>query len=188
MYDRRARVSGMSRAILTTAKAAEGKSQVTGSDMLRSCTGRFATGVCVVSFGTPHGHHGLTINSFTSVSLSPALVLVSIGKKARAHESLPGEPFCVNVLGAEQEEYARRFAGAPTHGEVHWDESGLSPRLFGALAHIDCSPWRTYDGGDHTLVLGEVESIDYRDGDALGYFNGRFVRIDAPTRGIEFLF
>lgn len=154
---------------------------------LRSCLGRFVTGVAVVTFEAPQGRHGLTINSFTSVSLSPPLVLVSVAKHARANEALPGRAFCVNVLGAEHEELARRFAGGDGKTAVHWNEAGEAPRLSGMLAHIACAPWATYDGGDHTLVVGEVVDVACREGDALGYFNGRFVRIDAPARGIEFL-
>ena len=155
---------------------------------LRSCLSRFPTGVCVVSVAAPHGVHGMTVSSFVSVSLEPPLVLVSVAREARAHDLLPGRPFCVNVLGAEQEALARRFAGLDAPAETGWDESGIAPRLPGALAHLSCSPWRTDEAGDHTLVLGEVQDFGCRDGDALGYVNGRFLRIDAPVRGIEFLY
>ncbi len=155
---------------------------------LRSSLSRFPTGVCVVSFDAPHGVHGVTVSSFLAVSLEPPLVLVSLARTSRAHDLLPGRPFCVNVLGAEQEELARRFAGIGEPAGTGWDESGLAPRLPGALAHLACAPWQVYDGGDHSLVLGEVEEFDCRDGDALGFFNGRLLRIDAPVRGIEFLY
>lgn len=155
---------------------------------LRSSLGRFPTGVCVVSVDAPHGVHGVTVSSFLAVSLEPPLVLVSLARTSRAHDLLPGRPFCVNVLGAEQEELARRFAGMGDEAETVWDESGIAPRLPGALAHLGCAPWQVYDGGDHSLVLGEVREFDCRDGDALGFFNGRFLRIDAPVRGIEFLY
>lgn len=155
---------------------------------LRSCLARFVTGVTVVVVDGPEGRVALTVNSFTAVSLEPPLVLVSIHKKARSHAALLGRPFTVNVLGAEQEPLARHFAGKPHLDEVAWDESSDVPRLAGSLAAIECAPWVSYDGGDHTLVVGEVTGFGYRDGDALGYFCGRFVTLEVPSTGIEFLF
>lgn len=155
---------------------------------LRSCLARFATGVTVVAVDGPEGRAGLTVNSFTAVSLEPPLVLVSILKTARRHDLFLGRPFTVNVLGAEQELLARHFAGRQQVEQVVWDESAGTPRLAGALAVLDCAPFATYDGGDHTLVLGRVAGFSYREGDALGYFCGRFVKLEAPVLGIEFLF
>src|ERR1700749_1181311 len=81
------------------------------SQSLRSCLGRFATGVVVVTFDSDDGPRGITVNSFTSVSMDPPLVLVSVARRARAHDALFDRAFCVNVLGGEQEALARRFAG-----------------------------------------------------------------------------
>lgn len=152
---------------------------------LRSCLGRFATGVVVVSFDEPQGRRGVTVNSFTSVSMQPPLVLVSVARRARSHDALKGRPFCVNVLGAEQEAVARQFAGAPGAADVVWIEGRHAPRLAGALAHLECTPWRDYDGGDHTLFLGEVVDFDYRYGDALGYHASGFTPIADARLGIE---
>jgi flavin reductase (DIM6/NTAB) family NADH-FMN oxidoreductase RutF len=153
---------------------------------LRSCLARFATGVTVVAADGPGGRVALTVNSFTAVSLEPPLVLVAILKQARSHDALLGRAFTVNVLGAEQEPLARHFAGRPQVDPVRWDEGAA--HLVGALAVLDCEPWASYDGGDHTLVVGRVTGFSYREGDALGYFCGRFVRLEAPVLGIEFLF
>lgn len=153
---------------------------------LRSCLGRFATGVAVVTFLVDDEPRGLTVNSFTSVSMSPALVLVSVARAARSHDALRGRAFCVNVLGAEQEPIARLFAGSGT-GAAVWHEGPIAPRLAGALAHLDCRPWRDYDGGDHTLFLGEVVDFGYRDGDALAYHSGRFTAITDVPLGVEAL-
>lgn len=151
---------------------------------LRSCLGRFATGVAVVTFESGAGPRGFTVNSFTSVSMSPPLVLVSVARAARSHDGLRGRSFCVNVLGAEQEEIARLFAGAEA-GTAVWHEGLIAPRLAGVLAYVECRPWRDYDGGDHTLFLGEVAGFDYRDGDALGYHSSRFTSITDVDLGIE---
>ena len=155
---------------------------------LRSGLARFATGVAVAVVDNPGGRHGLTINSFTAVSLEPPLVLISVLKKARGHEFFLGRPFAINVLGSEQEAVALHFAGRPQLDDVNWEGGRTTKQLVGALAFFECAPWAAYDGGDHTLVVGEVTDFDYRDGDALGYFCGRFVKLDTPVFGIEFLF
>ena len=152
----------------------------------RGSLGRFATGVAVVTFDGPSGRHGITVNSFTSVSMDPPLVLVSIARTTRAHDELTGRPFTVNVLGAEQEAIASHFAGKPT-AEPLWVEGETAPRLSGVLSYFQCTPWAVYDGGDHTLFLGEVQDFDYRAGDALGFVNGRFTTIPEYLLGHEAL-
>jgi flavin reductase (DIM6/NTAB) family NADH-FMN oxidoreductase RutF len=153
---------------------------------LRSCLGRFATGVAVVRFDSDHARHGITVNSFTSVSLDPPLVLVSVDRCARSHDLLHERAFTVNVLGAEQEALARRFAGGADIEPV-WVEGDHAPRLAGVLAHLECTPWRAYDGGDHTLFLGEIVGFDFRDGDALAYHTSRFTTVAEQLLGHEHL-
>jgi flavin reductase len=153
---------------------------------LRTCLGRFITGVTVVTFQAPDGRRGLTINSFSSVSMQPPLIMVSIARTARAHNTLHGRRFCVNVLGAEQEQVARYFAGGGT-GPLPWADDPAVPRLAGVLAHLICEPWRAYDGGDHTIFLGKVTGFDYRAGDALAYANSRFTTVAEPVLGHEYL-
>ena len=156
---------------------------------LRSCLSRFGTGVCVVTMtGEDGAPHGLTVNAFTAVSLEPPLVLISIGKRARGHRLLDGAPFTVNVLGAEQEAVARHFSGDPQPDRAHWERGTIAPRLAGTLAAFECRPWRAYDGGDHTLFVGEVVAFDYRGGDALGYFSSRFSKLEEPVLGVEYIF
>ena len=154
------------------------------SRTLRSCLGRFATGVVVVTFDASDGYRGITVNSFTSVSMDPPLVLVSVACRARSHDALKGQPFCVNVLGAEQEAVARQFAGTGD-GTAVWVDDAAVPRLAGVLAHLECRPWRDYEGGDHTLFLGEVGGFDYRDGAALGFHTSGFTAITDVQLGIE---
>lgn len=151
---------------------------------LRGSLGRFATGVAIVTFDTAHSRHGITVNSFTSVSMNPPLVLVSIAKTTRSHSELKQRPFTVNILGAEQEDLARHFAGKPS-GEPRWVDGTIAPRLSGVLAYFECMPWAAYDGGDHTLYLGEVVAFDYRTGDALGFVNSRFTTIPEYLLGVE---
>ena len=155
---------------------------------LRSCLGRFATGVAVVTFAHDDEPRGVTINSFTSVSLEPPLVLVSIARGARSHDTLRGRPFCVNVLGAEQEAVARCFAGGPAPEDLSWHAGSVAPALGGALAQLQCRPWAEYDGGDHTLFLGQVVDFNYRHGLALGYHSSGFTTIgEQDVHGSEAL-
>jgi flavin reductase (DIM6/NTAB) family NADH-FMN oxidoreductase RutF len=153
---------------------------------LRSCLSRFVTGVAVVTFDGPRGRSGLTVNSFTSVSLDPPLLLVSVARTARSHGELFGRAFCVNILGAEQEAAARHFAGGAA-SEPPWLDHPVAPRLAGPLAWLACEPWRDYDGGDHTLFIGRIADFGSRDGDALGYANSRFMVFAEPRFGHEFL-
>ena len=150
----------------------------------RGSLGRFATGVAIVTFDGATTRHGITINSFTSVSMEPPLVLVSIARTAKAHDELAGRPFAVNILGAEQRHLAMHFAGSPGP-EPLWVEGDTAPRLSHVLAYFECKPWAAYDGGDHTLYLGEVVDFNYRNGDALAYANSTFTTIPESQLGME---
>jgi flavin reductase (DIM6/NTAB) family NADH-FMN oxidoreductase RutF len=150
-------------------------------DDLRACLSRFATGVTVVTMVDGERPHGITVSAFTSVSLDPPLVLVSINKAAHAHELLAKQPFAVNVLRAEQEGVARHFAGKTRPNlAVQWEHGELVPCLRSALATVECEPWAAYDGGDHTLYLGRVAAFRHAEGSALGWFESRFMPIEPP--------
>lgn len=161
------------------------------SHFFRGSLGRFATGVAVVTYETrstdgERTRHGITVNSFTSVSMDPPLVLVSIQRTVNSHDRLSGRAFTINVLGAEHQGLATHFAGRPG-AEPVWTDGEFAPRLTGALSHFECTPWAEYDGGDHTLFLGQVQHFDYRAGAALGFVDGRFVTIAEPDGGHEAL-
>jgi len=153
---------------------------------LRGSLGRFTTGVAVVTFDAPGRRHGLTVNSFTSASMEPPLVLVSIQRSVRAHDLLRDRPFTVNILGAEQQQLAMHFAGKPAV-EPAWVEGEHAPRLAGVLSFFECTPWAQYDAGDHTLFLGEIANFDYRSGDALGFVDGQFIPVPERLLGHEAL-
>ena len=144
---------------------------------LRNCLGHFATGVTVVTCYTEDGHlHGATVNAFTAVSLDPPLVLVSVNRDSRMSGFLEGTPFVVNVLHLDQRDLALHFAGRPCVDDVPWenDASRGAPRLLGCLASISCTPWRSYDGGDHVLFLGEVQEFERTAGAPLLFHTGEF--------------
>jgi flavin reductase (DIM6/NTAB) family NADH-FMN oxidoreductase RutF len=140
--------------------------------------------VAIVTFDGATRRRGITVNSFTSVSMEPPLVLVSIARNTKAHDELAGRPFTVNILGAEQRHLALHFGGRPGPEPV-WVEGETAPRLFGVLAYFECTPWAAYDGGDHTLYVGEVADFNYRTGDALAFANSGFTTIPESQLGIE---
>lgn len=167
------------------AGGAQGPLSAPRANHFRGSLGRFATGVAIVTFdGATKKRHGITVNSFTSVSMDPPLVLVSIARTARAHDELAGRPFTVNILGAEQRYLAMRFAGRPGP-EPLWVEGKTAPRLSNVLAYFECKPWAAYDGGDHTLYIGEVVDFNYRNGDALAFANSTFTTIPESQLGME---
>lgn len=151
---------------------------------LRACLGRFATGVVVVTYQGSDGPRGITINSFTSVSLDPPLVLVSIARSARTHGHLIDKPFAVNILSADQRPLAECFAGGNPELEVTWNKRQV-PTLTGCLAHIMCEPWERFDAGDHSLFVGRVVAVDYSDGNALTFHNSRFGMLTHHERDLD---
>lgn len=145
---------------------------------MRAAMGRFATGVAVVSTIHAEQAHGMTVNSLTSVSLEPPLLLVCLTSGARTTDAVAAAGrFAVNILSARQESIALRFA---RRGQDHF--AGL-PLAFGthavpvvpdALAHFDCAVERAFEAGDHVVTLGRVERVCTRDGPPLAFHEGRF--------------
>lgn len=155
----------------------------TNARNLRQCFGRFATGVTVVSYQTTDGIRGATLNSFTSVSLDPPLVLVSLSRTTRISAAIDRLPFAINVLRADQMDVAMHFAGRPQSGSaIAWDAIGSDdpPSLSDAIAVFRCKPWQRYEGGDHVLQIGEVTSSLTREGAPLLFSDGRFTGIGLP--------
>lgn len=151
---------------------------------LRDALGTFATGVTVVTLrDSKRRATGITVNSFSALSLDPVLVLFSIGKHRvswRWFES--GTHFNVNVLSADQEAVALQFAKPLTDkfADVAWHEGGNGlPMIDGALANFACRKWNMMEGGDHWIVVGEVEEFESREGDPLLFFRGDMRQIGA---------
>jgi 3-hydroxy-9,10-secoandrosta-1,3,5(10)-triene-9,17-dione monooxygenase reductase component len=141
-----------------------GEKRVDGAE-LRRVLGHFATGVTVVT-ACPgdDGPVGMVANSFTSVSLEPPLVLFCAGAESDTWPRIrAAESFCVNVLSHDQRQLATDFArkGTDRYAGVELEErpDGGPPHLAGALAHIDCRVHAEHPGGDHTIVVGEVEEL-----------------------------
>ncbi|MEM0943100.1 MAG: flavin reductase family protein [Pseudomonadota bacterium] len=149
---------------------------------LREALGAFATGVTIVTARGGDGEPtGFTANSFTSVSLEPPLLLVCLAHKARSYEIFrAADSFAVNVLAAEHEETAKRFAtsGADKFGQTEW-RPGLrgAPLIRGCLARFDCAMHQRVTAGDHDILMGEVLGFSRHEGQALVYHSGAFRRL-----------
>lgn len=146
---------------------------------LRHCFGRFATGVTVVTYEVNDVNMGITANSFTSVSLDPPLLLIAIDRKANSCEKLRDRAFTVNMLSDKQVDIAWHFAGRQKEDLViHWEKGSLAPRIKeGTLGWLECKPWRSYDGGDHVLYLGEILEFQYYEGNPLIFFTGKMLSL-----------
>lgn len=145
---------------------------------LRRVMGRFPTGVAVVTTELAGEPHGMTVNSLTSVSLDPPLILVSLMQGARTTDAVAtAGQFAVSILSERQEEIALRFA---RRAENHFDGLTLEygqhalPVVPGALAHVECTVAQTVPAGDHVLYLGAVRETCDREGSPLGFHGGRF--------------
>jgi flavin reductase (DIM6/NTAB) family NADH-FMN oxidoreductase RutF len=155
---------------------------------LRSCFGQFATGVTVVTCTSGEGRpHGATVNAFTAVSLDPALCQVTLTRSSKACQYLVEAPFAVNVLADDQLDIAMHFAGRPMVSEPEWAEGATAPVLVGTAATISCVPWRTYDGGDHLIVLGEVQHVAVAGSPPLLFFGGQFHQLGPTSAGSPWL-
>lgn len=149
---------------------------------LRNAFGCFATGVTVVTFFDPEGKPcGVTVGSFTSLSLDPPLCLFSLGKDKISSQWIEEHgAFTVNVLACDQKELAWQFA-TPKDDKfegVDWTEAANgTPRIEGSVAHFECGLWKTYDGGDHVIVIGQITEMGATDRAPLIFCRGKMATI-----------
>ncbi len=152
----------------------------------RRVAGSFATGVTVITVEREPGVvHGMTANSFTSVSLDPLLVLVCVDQDARLLSFLKSQRrFGVSILREGQQSLSEYFAKIEQTPEEHarlgicyrWTSTGI-PLLEGGLAELACNTVAEHPAGDHTIFLGEVESMECRDGNPLLFHRGQYRRL-----------
>ena len=142
----------------------------------RTAMGKFATGVTVIATDVEGDVHGMTANAFMSVSLSPKLVVISIGEKAKILEKIKqSQSFSVNILAATQQELSMIFAGQIKEPrEVVFDRLDGKPVLSGAVAQIACEVSAEHIEGDHTLFIGRVTDIHLEDAEPLIFYTGRY--------------
>ncbi|MGW7817225.1 flavin reductase family protein [Streptomyces puniciscabiei] len=149
----------------------------------RRVLGNFASGVTVITAPAADGERGpagFACQSFASLSLEPPLVCFMVGRTSATWPRIArAGVFCVNVLGAGQDELCRAFAvsGADKFAGVAFDPAPASgsPRLTGAAAWIDCTVHAVHPGGDHLIVVGRVDALGAEErGEPLLFHRGRF--------------
>lgn len=152
-------------------------------DLFRSVLGRFASSVTVVSARDGSGRdRGMTVSAFSSVSLSPPLVLACIDHEASIHATLMAEEWIgVSILGEDQEAYARRFADPDADRfddlEIQRGKHGVA-LLAGAAAHLECRIVARHEGGDHTIVVAAVEQAATHPRRPLLYYRSGFTQLE----------
>jgi flavin reductase (DIM6/NTAB) family NADH-FMN oxidoreductase RutF len=148
----------------------------------RRVLSHFAAGVTIVTtVGSDGKPYGLTATAFTSVSLEPPLVLVCVDKGAESHPHFrASRVFAVNFLRVVDEPLSRRFAvsGGDKFNDLVVDRGVTgAPLLPEALGYLECRTVDIFEGGDHTIFLGQVEAGDARDGEPLLHFRGAYRQI-----------
>jgi len=147
------------------------------SRQLRDAFGRFATGVTVITAASADGPVAIVANSFSSVSLDPALVLWSVDRAARRFPYFDAaDHYAIHVLGAEQHDLCTRVArNAHALQDVAHDLNADGvPLLEHCLARFECRRVAAHDAGDHVIVVGQVQRTAMRDGAPLTFFAGNF--------------
>jgi flavin reductase (DIM6/NTAB) family NADH-FMN oxidoreductase RutF len=149
----------------------------------RLALGQFATGVTVVTAERAPGRvHGMTANSFTSVSLDPLLILVCVSQNAQLLPLVQEQKrFGVNILKDDQRAISEYFARTEESAELEkqlgiryrWTETGI-PLLDDVLVHLACKLVDSHVAGDHTIFIAEVESVEVYQGEPLLYLRGKY--------------
>ena len=158
------------------------------STQFRQVMSRFVTGVTVVTSRDGNEMHGMTCNAFCSISLTPLTVLVSLAKNTRTAKLIEkSRVFAVNVLSQAQADVSDRFAGRHKDRE-HDRFSGFewttavtgAPILKQSQAYLDCKLVTVFDGGSHSLCLGEVVAaqVDEAQGPLI-FFQSRYLGVDS---------
>jgi flavin reductase (DIM6/NTAB) family NADH-FMN oxidoreductase RutF len=153
------------------------------SDKFRQVMGNFATGITVVTTLDKAGKpYGLTVNSFTSVSLDPVLVLVCLDNRLSGLQAFTdSKRFGVSVLSDNQEDLSRMFAKKDSErpATVYFEGKLGMPLLRNSLAIMECETVAIHAAGDHQIFVGRVENADVLDDatKALMYFRGKYQRL-----------
>jgi len=150
----------------------------------RDLIGRFATGVTVITLHDGEQAVGMTANAVSSLSLDPLLILFCVDKGASAYDAFEStDGFAINILALEQGDISGFFAtsgrgedGDAMGGFAYSEGATGAPLLEGTIGWFDCRPWARYEGGDHTIVVGEVVGFNLAqpDGDPLLFFGGGY--------------
>ncbi len=154
----------------------------------RETVGRFASGITVVTATLEDSVHGMTVNAFCSVSLEPPMVLVSVDNRTHMHEVLRRSGrYGVSILAEGQDALSQHFAGQPQEDlEIPFVQRNGTPLLDGAVAHLVCRVVDAHPAGDHTLYIGQVEYLNYRNGAPLLFYTGEYQNLNVQIRETPF--
>ena len=156
------------------------------SDAFRKAMGSFATGVTVITTRSVVGKPwGFTVNSFTSVSLNPPLVLFCVGNGGESFANVDSSDFfAVNYLAEDQEAISRQFAARGVTdrfaGVAYREGLHGTPLIEGTLGSVECRKVASHLAGDHVVVVCEVLEAELHEGPPLLFFRSGYGRIGAP--------
>ena len=155
------------------------------AEFRRTCAA-FATGVTVITTRHQGAEYGMTANAFTSVSLTPPLVLVSVQRRARMLGKIEAAGrYAVSILAETMEPVAWHFAGKPPRDLADpFEEFGGLPVIRGAIAQLVTRVHQTVSAGDHVLFIGQVEKIVRHPGRPLIFHDGKFGALPSAA-GLE---
>lgn len=151
----------------------------------RQTLAQFATGVAVVTACNADGSPiGMTMTSFNSLSLDPPLILFSVARRALSLSAmLDAKGYAINVLARRQEHLSNQFArslGDKWRNVEYETGHAQAPLLGGVLAHFECDPYASHDGGDHVLFIGRVVQFKtLEESDPLVFFRGKYYSLSS---------
>ena len=154
----------------------------------RNCLGKFTTGVTVITCSDDDGRpYGITVNSFSSVSLEPRLILYNIAKVSNSLQAFLESPqFAINILARDQEQLSAHFAMSDhtlfDSVEVERSQDNV-PLIPGTLACFECSTYEVHECGDHYIVVGKVDRFTSRDAEPLVFFGGKYRSLEITEAG-----
>ena len=150
--------------------------------LFKRALGQWASGVTVITTLRGGSPHGMTASSFSSLSLDPPLVLISVDQRAQLHQLLPKTGrYGVNILAKGQDLLSNHFAGRPRDNlTIPWLEAEGLPFIDGALAHIACDVYDSIQGGDHVIYVGRITHAQvWPDREPLLYHGGKYASLSA---------
>jgi flavin reductase (DIM6/NTAB) family NADH-FMN oxidoreductase RutF len=153
---------------------------------LRRAMGRFATGITIISAQHEDEIHAMTANAVCTISFDPLMMMVCVNKKSKMNDFIQKAGcFAINILTEEQEIISRHFAGAGqgrAPDGLRFEVIEGTPFLDGTLAGLACEVDQALNAGDHSMILGKVSAVRYKEEEEqpLVYYRGRYRRLEHP--------
>lgn len=141
----------------------------------RTALGHFCSGVTIVSAAEGDEVRAITASAFTSVSLTPPLVLVCVGRSSRINELIQSSKrYAVSILTSDQDHVSDRFGRRAEREDFSFEQWNGHAVVESALVHVACDLTNVVEGGDHYIYLGHVRNIRIGEGEPLIYYQGRY--------------